>query len=453
MRVRALVVALAVIAAAAAAPRAAEANGRVPQSIKLRFRPGSTTDIFLGVTFGLMVSNDNAQTWRWICESAVGFSGTFDPDYEYSPSGAIFASTFDGLRYTRDGCNWSGVPAPLGTWLVTTVAIGPDGAIYAAAADPILGSGIFKSTDDGVSFQPTGSLGRPVDWFDTMEVAPSDPQRIYVTGYKLNGQDPRVRLMFRSDDGGATWEELPTTAFVGIDISSLQIMAIDPIDPDIVFVNLAYSARTLEHTLFRTATGGHPPMGGGSPWTSVLRVPAIITAAVVRASGDVWVTTPTQGMHRSTDGGAVFTQVSGLTYEAMCLQERPGEAALWLCATDLPPDMMALGRSTTGEAGTWEPKMRFRDIAGPVRCQPGNNQHDDCEVNLWCGMKSQLGATTEEIECPEEPVDAAIDSPTTPPPDDPKTCCGANGRPPGLEIGLGAVALLLLLRRRRRLVD
>jgi hypothetical protein len=62
MRAWALIVAL------AAAAGTAEANGRPPQSVKLEFRPGSEQQMLLGVTFGLMVSNDDAATWRWICE-------------------------------------------------------------------------------------------------------------------------------------------------------------------------------------------------------------------------------------------------------------------------------------------------------------------------------------------------------------------------------------------------
>lgn len=426
-----------------AAPGTAQANGRPPLSVKLEFRPGSTTDILVGVTFGLMVTDDDAVTWRWICESAVGFQGTFDPDYEYAATGTIFATTFDGLRYTRDKCTWSGVPAPLGNWLVTSVAIGPDGTVYAGAADPVLGSGIFRSTDDGASFQPTGNLNQSFDWFDTIEVAPGDPQRIYVTGYKLDGANPRQKLLFRSLDGGASWQPLPTSAFVGTDLSDLQVMAIDPSNPDVVYVKMTFSARTLQEALFRTANGSRPTNIGGPQWTRVLTVPANINAVVVRDSGEVWATTRTVGTYRSTDGGMTFAQVDGLTYEGSCLVERPGDRSLWMCANNLPPDLMAVGRSETGAVGTWTPRLRYADMVGPVRCQAGNNQRDDCEANLWCGLKDQMGATSEEIDC------TAVDAPG-PPPDDPKPCCGANGRPPGLEIGLAALFLLWRGRSRRR---
>ena len=449
MSVRACVVAAALAAAVVSVPATSRANGRPPQSIKLEFRPGNTSDMLLGVTFGLLVSHDDAATWQWICESAVGFQGTFDPDYEYSPSGAIFATTFDGLRFTRDGCAWQAVPAPLGSWLVTSVTIGPDGTIYAGAADPVLGSGVFKSTDDGVSFQPTGNLNQVFDWFDTIEVAPSDPQRLYVTGYRLAAGQPRTKLLFRSLDAGATWESLPITDFVGTDMSDVQIAAVDPDDPDVVYAKLTFITRAgINEAIYRTANWSRPLAMGGPTWTRVIALNGFINGVVVRDNEEVWITTATVGTHRSTDGGNTFTPVPGISYEGRCLAERPGDQSLWLCANNLPPDLMALGRSTSGDAGTWEVKLRYADIAGPVSCQPGNDQHDDCEVNLWCGLKDQFGATTNAVDC----TDAG--EVITPPGDpEPKPCCGAGGGPPGLEVGVGALAVALLLRRRQTKKD
>jgi len=426
----------------AAAP--AHANGRAPQSVKVVFRPGATNDLLLGVTFGLMVSHDNAATWRWICESAVGFQGTFDPDYEISASGAIWATTYDGLRVTRDGgCDWQSPPAPLGAWAVTEVTIAPDGAIYAGAADPVLGSTIFKSTDDGASFQATGDLNQVFDWFDTIEVAPSDPQRVYMTGYRLEAGLPRKKLLFRSMNGGGAWESLPTTAFLGTDLSDVQVVAVDPHDPEEVYVKVTFTGAGLAEAIYRTTTWSRPLAMGGPTWTKVLDLAAFINAVVVRDNGEVWVTTTTAGTHRSTDNGLTFSPVPGLTYEGSCLVERPGDHTLWMCANHLPPDLMALGSSPDGAAGTWTVKLQYSEMKGPVSCPAGNNQHDDCEVNLWCGTREQFGVTGSEIDC----TDAGEPQPPMP---EPKPCCGAGGGPPGLEIGLAALALLLRGRRRQR---
>jgi len=441
MRVRILV---ALAALAVAVPDDASANGRPPQSVKLRFRPGNQQDMLLGVTFGLMLSHDNAATWRWICESAVGFEGTFDPDYEYSSSGTIFATTFDGLRATRDGCVWTGMPAPLDTWLATQVALGPDGTLFAGVADPVRGSAVLRSTDDGASWQLTADMNQTFDWFETLEVAPSDAQRVYATGYRLSAGSPRARLLFRSMNAGGSWEGLPTTAFVGTEFSDLRLMAIDPVDPDVVYMKMTFATKGVHDALFRTSNWSRPVAMGGPTWTQVLLIEASITAVVVRDNGEVWATTMTQGTHRSTDGGMTFQPVAGLTYESACLEERRADDSLWMCANHLPPDLMALGRSPTGAAGSWEVKLQYTDMAGPVRCPPGNDQRDDCEANLWCGIVDNFGVTSTEIDCAAQNIDAPG------PVEDPKPCCGAGGGPPGVEIGLAALALLLRTRRRRR---
>lgn len=438
----ALTATLAAGLAVTAAPPA-QANGRPPASVKLVFRPGNTTDILAGVTFGLMVSRDDAQTWRWICESAVGFQGTFDPDYELTASGTIWATTFEGLRFTRDGCTWSGVPAPLGSWLVTAIAVSPDGGtVYAGAADPVLGSGIFKSTDDGLSFQATGDLGRVFDWFDTLVVSPSHPERLYGTGYRVQSGQPRQKILFRSMDAGQSWELLPVVAFGGTDISDIQIAAVSPTDPDHVYVRLTFAHSTIGEAIYRTTTWSTPLVSGGPTWSVVLDLPTYINGVVVREDGSVLAATQSEGLHRSTDGGATFEPVSGVTYEARCLNERPTDGSLWMCANHLPPDLMAVGRSTTGAAGSWEVKLRYQDMIGPVRCTTPGNQRDDCEANLWCGTKDQFGVTSGEIDC----TDAGVDGPGMPQP--PRSCCDAGG-PPGPEVGLGALGLLLLRRRRR----
>src|SRR4051812_38232648 len=82
----------------------AAANGRPPATSTIHFRLGHETDIYAGMTFGLLVSHDNGATWHWLCEKAVGYSGMYDPYYEYTSEGTLFATTFDGFKKNTDGC-------------------------------------------------------------------------------------------------------------------------------------------------------------------------------------------------------------------------------------------------------------------------------------------------------------------------------------------------------------
>ena len=51
----------------------------------------------------IYVTKDDGATFRWACEDAIGYSGTFDPKFEIASDGTIYATTFDGLRVSRDG--------------------------------------------------------------------------------------------------------------------------------------------------------------------------------------------------------------------------------------------------------------------------------------------------------------------------------------------------------------
>ncbi len=438
------VVAATVVAVVAHDARPALANGRFPRSVKLVVRPGHPEEMALGVTFGLLVTKDDGAHWRWACESAVGFTGTFDPDYELTPTGALFATTFRGMHMTRDGCHWTGMPAPLGQTYISAVAVGPDGAVYAGAGDPS-DSRIYKSTDDGVTFVPTGPLGMNGDWWVTIEVAPGDARRIYVTGFRSMGGAPRQRLLFRSVDGGQSWVELPTAGFVGNENSDLQVAAISPTDPDRVVMRMTQTGPALQETLYLSEHAG-APIPAGPTWAKVFEVEDNVPGVVIRADGTVWAATPAHGLHRSTDGGRTFSTIPDVTYEGRCLLER-SDGLLFMCANDLPPDLRSLTSSATGLAGSWTPRLRFADIAGPIACAIGTLQKDECEGLLWCGIKEQLGVTSEAIDCTSA-VDAGVDADTVNPPG--KSCCDTGGGPPTVETGLVLLGLVVPGWRRRR---
>ena len=103
------------------------ANGRDPYTSTITFKQGSDNDIIAGMTFGLVASHDGGATWEWMCERAVGYGGLYDPDYAYTASDALFATTFDGLKVMRDRCTFNATPP--GMTFVSKVEIGPDNAV------------------------------------------------------------------------------------------------------------------------------------------------------------------------------------------------------------------------------------------------------------------------------------------------------------------------------------
>jgi hypothetical protein len=417
----------------------ARGNGRFPASSSLDFQPGRPDHIAVGVTFGLLVSRDGGATWRWDCEAAIGFEGTYDPIYLWSPSGALFASTFNGLKVARDPCGWQAVPGPVGAADVTALAIGGDGAIWAAVSDLASGTALYRSDDDGRRFTASALPGQVGDVWHSIAVAPDDPRRIYVTGRRMMAGAP-TRVLYRSTDGGASWVEMPTDALVGAAASELFLAAIDPRAPDHVYALVTDVGPGLRTALYRTTDAG-AALPAGPTWTRVLEVPTRITGVVVRTTGEVLAITPAMGLYRSADGGASFALVPGVTLDGRCLRER-ADGTLWMCTNNLPPDRATLHVAT--EPTTWSPRLAFAGLTGPTRCPGGTVQRDTCEATLWCGLRDNLAIVADDTGC-VPPPDAGPDAPGAT--GGAGGCCGVGDRPGG---ELALVVLGLARRRRQR---
>jgi photosystem II stability/assembly factor-like uncharacterized protein len=136
-----------------------------------------------------------------------------------------------------------------------------DGALYAAANHVVYGPTVRRSTDGGKTWKRSRKLGLPEDSGLTLNAAwhiepgrPDEPGTLYL------GADPGV--LFRSDDGGETWEpnrgilEHPTRdrwlpGAGGMCCHSVQL---DPGNPNRMYVAI-------------TAAGTFRSDDGGATWT------------------------------------------------------------------------------------------------------------------------------------------------------------------------------------------
>jgi len=437
-----------------AAPQVARGNGRFPTTVGVHFKPGDHQVLAEAVTWGLFTSQDGGQTWFWSCEEAVGFGGVYDPDYAFTRTGALLATTtsYDGLRITRDLCHYKPAPPPLGvanpstdnnSTFVAQVEVGPDDRIYAAASTPT-NSQIYLSTDDAVSWSVLSNPGDGVDWWESLAVAPTlldgGNSRLYLTGYDFEPSTAaKLRMLFRSDDSGVTWTTLPITDFTfGGTLSDLQIAAISATDPDVVFARVyKASGDTIGDDIYRS-------IDAGAHWTRVFQSGDDVTAVVPRKSGDVVLATALSGTYVSTDGGASFGESVDPT-KINCMAERD-DGVLFACGISYAPDLMALGTAT--QVGQWTPMLTFDKLCAPVSCPHDTTQWDVCESQRWPGTVEQYGIVPPE-SCPAVVVPPGPDAG----PDDitePKGCCSAGS--PAEALLLGVLIALPLTRRRRRKV-
>jgi len=415
------------------------ANGRFPSSVSVHFRPGNANDIYLGTTFGLLVSHDDGAGFYWLCEQNIGYQGTFDPRYRVASDGTIYASTFEGLRVSRDGgCSFQTAtadrpntdPGYIADVWVDGLDVGPDGAVWVTTAEAGRPNDVYRSTDAGVTFAPLGRAS-PVIWWKDVAVAPGQGGRAYVTGYHVTQTDPdggtispTVHL-YRTDDSGQNWTQLPITSFTLGTSPLLLIPAVAPGDGSTLFVR-SVRAAGLGDRLYRSTDAG-------LTWAEVLVTTDTIRDVVVRTGGEVLVATVEGGMSRSTDGGQTFQPLASAP-KAACLGDRNG--TLFACGANWEPDFFTLGRST--DAASWSAVLRFVGIKGPLSCPAGTDQRDVCEALQWPALREQFGI----------PDEGGVDAPG-PPPRDNSGCCGASSSHSSIVIAALLVGLLGLRTRRR----
>lgn len=442
-----------------AAPPTASANGRFPATVNTKFRPGNNQLIILPTTFGLLISSDNGASFQWICEDTIGYGGTFDPDYALTSDGRIYATTFEGLRYSDDGgCTFNTIGAPLENRWVGEVEVGANGRVWAGTSTGGMPNDVFIS-DDGVSFTSVGLLDADT-WWRSIRVSDSDPDRVYVAGLRVatgsdaGVADPSARLLVTTD-GGLNWSELATGAFEFGTQPDLFIAGVSPTDPDTVFVRVRGARQPVGDDIWRSTDGG-------ANWTKILSMGDTISAFTVRSDGQtVMVGTvnicegdppdTVKGCVRiSEDGGDTFTAPE---YEPKmaCVSER-SDGDLFACASNWDPDQMALGKLNAD--GCWDKVMRFCEISGPLECPSGTAQND-CGQLVWPSLAEQLGIGscaegTDEERCgPVFTPDAGPEAPDAGTGGGGGGCgCSASPR------GVGALPLLFFAlipwRRKRR---
>src|SRR5215471_7766270 len=155
---------------------------------------------------------------------------------------------FSGLRWRNIG------PFHGGRVSAVTGAIGQPGTFYLGA--PL--GGAWKTTNAGVSWFPIFDQFTNVDSVGAIQVAPSDPNIVYLgTGDSVQGSSGDG--MYKSTDAGKTWTH------IGLDeTTKINKMVVDPKDPNIVVASTQGDATHKGQGIYRTTDGG-------KTWENTLR--------------------------------------------------------------------------------------------------------------------------------------------------------------------------------------
>jgi hypothetical protein len=450
-------------------PSVALANGRYPLAQQLLVDPSDPTHLFLRSTYGVLSTADTGATWSWLCESGIGYDPGEDPMMAILGDGSVLAGASTGLFVTRDrGCSWP-KDATIGERFVRDLAPESDG-VHALALTVLVGedghyaTGLWRSPDHGATWAALPSMTAHSVLPFTLDPAPSDPQRIYVTGAVLpdtndagtasSGDGPGA--LFRSKDGGATWEQ---RLIAGTSRQSAPFIAkVHPTDRDTLFVRVRgewNGTDKVESWLLYSNDAGET-------WRELFRAKADMLGFALAPDGSVLlgmgdtrdilrpVDTSVLGIYRGSPPDFAFSrsfegQVGCLVYSG---------SSLYVCGGQ-ERDGFELGISND-DGATVAPVFRYGTVEGPLECPAGTPQALECAPQ-WTFACRGLG------QCPHVDAGAAPSAgrgtssgccgSATPASNEPRTGTARLDMLPGPGAGLitvGAIGASLLRRLIRR---
>ena len=264
------------------------------------------------------------------------------------------------------------------------------------------GSGLFKSTDGGLTWKPAGK-GLPTFEKEMagrigLTIAPSMPSRLFATVETRDSGESG--FLFRSDDSGENWVRISEDPFIAGRPSDFAEVKVHPTNPDVVY--------TASRVIWRSNDGGKTFKGvkgapGGDDYHRIWINPqdpnvmllAADQGAVVTVNGGAtwtsWYNQPTAQMyHVSTDNNFPYRVCSGQQESgSACVLSRGHDGSItfrdwtpvgveeygYVAADPLNPDIVYGGKVSrfdrrTGQTKNVAPKPLRGDGYRAVRTQP-----------------------------------------------------------------------------------
>jgi photosystem II stability/assembly factor-like uncharacterized protein len=252
-------------------------------------------------------------------------AGTGSPD---NPNLFYIAAVNGGIWKSDDaGRTWRPIfdGGPTGSFGALAVAWSDPKTIYAGSGEGLqrpdlsVGDGIYKSTDAGATWNNVGL--HDAQQIASMAVDPHDPNRIFVAALGHPYGPNEQRGIFRSTDGGATWQRV---LYKNPDVGAFDVV-IDPSDAKVVYATLWAARQTpweIGASFEILGSGVFKSVDGGTTWNQLstglpARIGRTEIAVAPNAANVVYVYADEEAkgddngtLYRSDDAGAHFAKVN-----------------------------------------------------------------------------------------------------------------------------------------------
>src|SRR5262245_51709682 len=251
---------------------------------------------------------------------SLGVSGSSARPFEY-----YIGATGGGLWKTSDGgatCR-PVTDGQIHSSSVSGVAVAPSNpdVVYIGTGEPdirgniIQGDGAYKTTDGGKTWTHRGLT--ETQNISRIRVHPTNPDLVYVAAFGHHAGSNPERGVFRSKDGGKTWDKV---LFRDNKTGAVDI-ALDPSNPQVIFAALWEAYRNPWEMSSGGPGGGlFKSTDGGDHWTEISRRPGLpkgvlgkIGVSVSGADSNrvyAQIEAEDGGFFLSDDGGNTWTKVN-----------------------------------------------------------------------------------------------------------------------------------------------
>lgn len=173
-------------------------------------------------------------------------------------------------KSVNNGTTWKPIFEHESTFAIGDVAVAPSDAntVWLGTGERLMarssyaGTGVFKSTDAGDTWQNTGL--RDTHHIGRVVIHPTNADVVYVAAIGHLYSDNEERGLFKTDDAGQTWKKV---LYVDAKTGVIDI-AMDPKDPDTLYATTWHHERKAwGHVAYGETSGLHKTTDAGKTWT------------------------------------------------------------------------------------------------------------------------------------------------------------------------------------------